>query len=456
MSWGEQRHDGETYGVLVEFEGPDAEKSREQLRNERDEWRNLFNQLISEFPEPIFAVDADRTLRYFNAAAEDAYNRAREEAIGTKGYQFFGTEGESEILAETVARTGETIWEQEFRKVPTPDGHLWNRSMAVHMEDLEGNTIGAVELTPIVTDIVKQRNGMQAAQETLSEEVRTAFADLREEAQSMAASSSQGSEIAVEQSETLDQIAGEIGTVSASVEEVASTAQQVEEESARAEERTVEGKAAAEEALDVMDSVERSAEAMESQVAELQSGIDEIDEIVDVIDDIANQTNMLALNASIEAARAGTAGEGFAVVADEVKSLAEESQANAGQIERMIDAIESTTAETVDSIRTTTEELSTAVDQTRTVTDNLDEIMDAVTRTSQGMADVADAMDDQATSTEEVASMIDEVAESADQLASEIETIAAANRSQSDLVGDIEQMVDELESSIASIGSGTQ
>jgi len=83
----------ETYATLVEAEGPDEEKSREQLRRERDEWRHLFDQLIAKFPEPIFAVDHERRLRYFNDAAEEAYDRSHEEAIGTPGHDFFDTEG---------------------------------------------------------------------------------------------------------------------------------------------------------------------------------------------------------------------------------------------------------------------------------------------------------------------------------------------------------------------------
>ncbi|MFC6976648.1 PAS domain-containing protein [Halomicroarcula sp. GCM10025709] len=136
------------YRDRVESDQPDDEKSADQLRRERDEWRHLFTQLIEGFPEPMFAVDDDRVLRYFNEAAATEYGRDRTEAIGTEGYEFFGTEGESEILAETVARTGETVREEEFRSVPTPDGRLWNRSMAVAMTDLHGDGIGAVERTP--------------------------------------------------------------------------------------------------------------------------------------------------------------------------------------------------------------------------------------------------------------------------------------------------------------------
>jgi len=455
MARGEHHTHKETYASLVESKKPDSEKTRAEFRRERDEWRHLFNQLIADFPEPIFAVDDQRRLRYFNESAEEAYGRSKNEAIGTKGYDFFGTEGESEILAETVARKGETIWEKEFRKVPTPDGHLWNRSMAVHVTNLDGETVGAVEMTPIVTDIVKQRNGMQDAQDKLSEEINEAITKLRTTAREVAAGSTESSDLARDQSETLDRIASEIANVSASVEEVASTAQQVEQQSSRAEQLADDGAASATAALEMMTDVTDSAEAMEQRMTALQGRINEIDSIVEVINNIADQTNMLALNASIEAARAGSgagnAGDGFAVVADEVKSLAEESKRHASRIEEMIREVEQTASETVESIQQTNGQLTDAVSQTETVSENLVAINDEVQQTAQGMEDVAAAMDDQATGTEAVAGLIDDVSTSAERLATEITTIAEANQHQSELVESIEKMVATLETEMAAL-----
>ncbi|MFC7137597.1 PAS domain-containing protein [Halobaculum litoreum] len=171
--------DDRTYQRTIEGTEPDEQKDRDRLRRERDEWRNLFTQLVEEFPEPILAVDDERVLRHFNGAAEEQYGRSQAEAIGTTGYEFFGTEGKSEILAETVARTGEAVREEEYRKVPTPDGDMWVRAIAVPMETLDGEVIGSVEMTPVVTDLVRQRERMTAAQRTVSEEVRAALQRLR-------------------------------------------------------------------------------------------------------------------------------------------------------------------------------------------------------------------------------------------------------------------------------------
>ncbi len=86
----------------------------------------------------------------------------------------------------------------------------------------------------------------------------------------------------------------------------------------------------------MMDEIEAAADGVTSDIQALNESIQEIDELVDIINDIADQTNLLALNASIEAARVGGAGDGFAVVADEVKSLANEPQERAVEIEAIV------------------------------------------------------------------------------------------------------------------------
>ncbi|WP_284014813.1 methyl-accepting chemotaxis protein [Halobaculum litoreum] len=445
--------DDRTYQRTIEGTEPDEQKDRDRLRRERDEWRNLFTQLVEEFPEPILAVDDERVLRHFNGAAEEQYGRSQAEAIGTTGYEFFGTEGKSEILAETVARTGEAVREEEYRKVPTPDGDMWVRAIAVPMETLDGEVIGSVEMTPVVTDLVRQRERMTAAQRTVSEEVRAALQRLRGSAESVADSSARSAAIANDQHGSMEAVVGDVADLSASIEEIAATAREVETTSARAEELALDGRSAAREAIDAMESVDAAGDEMASDVTALRERIAEINGIVEVIDGVAEQTNMLALNASIEAARAGAAGEGFAVVAEEIKDLANESREQAGEIEATVDDVQETTARTVDGIRETNEELSAGIERAEAVTEALSDIVEAVSRTAEGIADVARVTDDQATGTEQVATTVEEVATRAQELATEIDTIVDANREQSRLVEGIDESIGSLERELSAVSS---
>ena len=258
--------------------------------------------------------------------------------------------------------------------------------------------------------------------------------ELTDSARDVDTTSQRLSETADEQADAMGEVAGEVADMSATIEEIASTAEEVAATSTTAEELAADGQDAAEEAAEVMSDVDDAVATASSNIGGLQTKADDIGEIVDVIDKIADQTNMLALNASIEAARAGEAGDGFAVVADEIKSLAGESQSHATRIEETISEMQAETEETVDGLRTVTEQVDRGVEEVQTAMTKLENIVSAINETAQGIKEVSDATDDQAASTEEVASMVDEVSNSIDEMADDIESLAQLNAAQTEKI----------------------
>jgi len=281
-------------------------------------------------------------------------------------------------------------------------------------------------------------------QQEVADEVDTAVTEAEQTAEDIASSTEEISSVARSQAEATQEVSSEVADLSATVEEIASTADEVAQTSERGASLAADGREAAEEAIDTMERIDDTACDVADDVARLENRIDEIDEVVEVINGIAEQTNMLALNASIEAARAGEAGDGFAVVANEVKSLAEESQNHAADIEQMVAAIKDDVKETVQNLEETTEEVYQGKDAVENTVANLREIAVAVEEASQGIQEVSEATDDQAVSAERITNMIDELVDQADQVADEIESIAAANEQQANKVIDISQTVDRL------------
>jgi methyl-accepting chemotaxis protein len=119
--------------------------------------------------------------------------------------------------------------------------------------------------------------------------------------------------------------------------------------------------------------VMEASEARQS-IAELNETVDQISEIVDLIDDVANQTNVLALNASIESARTGENGDGFAVVADEIKQLAQETHDQTEEIEEFVSSVESDIDQTVENLETVNESISEAIGLSHGATSNFEKI----------------------------------------------------------------------------------
>ncbi|MCB1784414.1 MAG: HAMP domain-containing protein [Alphaproteobacteria bacterium] len=143
----------------------------------------------------------------------------------------------------------------------------------------------------------------------------------------------------------------------------------------------------------------RHAQESQKQIDSLQGAVDEIDSVIQAINDIAEQTNLLALNATIEAARAGEAGKGFAVVASEVKSLASQTQNMTDTITVKVNAIKNITCTTIEGMNSVIEQIDAVNDKTNAVATAMDsqngattEITDNIRKTATGTRDVSDGI----------------------------------------------------------------
>jgi methyl-accepting chemotaxis protein len=304
------------------------------------------------------------------------------------------------------------------------------RSFNRMLDDLEG-TVGEVH----------------AFADTVSERTVDTSADLDEVARASEEISDATGDISADaekQRDQLQRIVSEMSDLSATVEEIAASADSVAEVATRTADAGDDGQEAAVAALDRMDAIETQATETMAQLRELDDRMDRMGDIVATISDIAERTNLLALNASIEAAHSGEGAEGFAVVADEVKSLAEEAQAEAEDVQGIIDGVQTQTTTTVEGMRETTEEVADAVETVEDVIGSLDNIAELARETDEGMREISNATDQQAASTEETVSMVERIETTSEETATGATSVADAAQAQTDSLDEVAGRVDDL------------
>ena len=177
------------------------------------------------------------------------------------------------------------------------------------------------------------------------------------------------------------------------------------------------------------------------QIARLEGESEKISNIVSVIKDIADQTNLLALNAAIEAARAGEQGRGFAVVADEVRKLSERTAVSTGEIGKMVDAIQVSTREVVAQVGRGVTMVDEGVTHARQAGDTIGGLQEMAKKVSQLVAAVDEALREQASASNDVAKKVEDVAAQAEESTAIAKQTSSAANTMTQTARAMEQLV---------------
>ncbi len=264
---------------------------------------------------------------------------------------------------------------------------------------------------------------------------------LSSRADDLSSSADQIAENSKEQATQTDHAASSIEQMNSSFLDVAKNSSSTAESMKEASQLAMEGGKVVTETIEGMNVISRTVIESAETVGALGRRSEQIGEIIQVINDIAGQTNLLALNAAIEAARAGEQGRGFAVVADEVRKLAERTASSTNEISEMINGIQDDTGKAVTSMKSGTSEVKTGVQLANRAGDALKQIVSAVEGTTVMVDHIATASEEQLSTGHAISSSIESVAALSRETSESVRHSAEAATFLNEMAQEIKRMI---------------
>ncbi|MEJ1227152.1 methyl-accepting chemotaxis protein [Pseudomonas sp. CCNWLW56] len=398
--------------------------------NQVDELRALLNTELQNNSEAINAV-LGRLLEINNQQADD-FNQGAAQQYST-AFNW--------VVTLLVVATGLTLL---FAWLLT---NSITRPIANTLDAAE--EIAKGNLTrPIVVDGSDEAGRLLRAMSTMQEKLRdtlqrisgsaTQLASAAEELNSVTDESARG---LTQQNDEIEQAATAVNEMTSAVEEVARNAVSTSEASKNATTSAGDGRDLVQETVGAIERMSADVQSTATLIGNLADESRDIGKVLDVIRGLADQTNLLALNAAIEAARAGEAGRGFAVVADEVRALAHRTQQSTSEIERMIGSIQNGTEQAVDSMRNSTERAESTLNIARGAGMSLDTINAAILEINERNLVIASAAEEQAQVAREVDRNLVNIRDLSVQSATGANQTSAASAELSRLAVDLNSMV---------------
>jgi methyl-accepting chemotaxis protein len=313
------------------------------------------------------------------------------------------------------------------------------------IEEVAANNLDVADMEITSHDEVGKA-GM--ALNTMKNHLREIIQSIASTAEHVASASEEISSSATLQAQGAETQKDQAAQVATAMQEMASTVLQVSENSNKAAEASRqaaetarEGGSIVDETLEKMRTIAESVQGTAKKVEELGKSSDQIGRIAGVIDDIADQTNLLALNAAIEAARAGEQGRGFAVVADEVRKLAERTTTATKEIAQMIKNIQDETKVAVVAMEMGTKQVEEGVQSTTKAGASLKQIIHMSEQVGEMITHIATAATEQSSASEEVNNNMEQISKLVKESADGAKQSAQACQDLSGLALDLQKMV---------------
>jgi methyl-accepting chemotaxis protein len=314
------------------------------------------------------------------------------------------------------------------------------------------NTIAQGDLTARVEVTSNDETGqLMAAMQTMTNNLRSIISQVADTSNQVAAASSQLHETAEQIATSAEEVSAQAATVATASEEMAATSNSISDSchhaadsAGTASQAAVSGSGVVSSTIVGMERIAGRVHSSAQTVDALGERSDQIGAIVATIEDIADQTNLLALNAAIEAARAGEQGRGFAVVADEVRALAERTTKATREIGEMIKSIQNETKNAVVEMEQGVREVQQGSEDAARSGEALQEILAKINEVAMEVNQVATAAEEQTATTTEITNNIMMISQVVEQTATGSQQAVRAADNLSGLANDLKQIVSQF------------
>ena len=397
---------------------------------------------------PCVITDTDDRISFMNQRAVDIYNlkgRPEDYKGRLRGEAFFNDPDRMTNTKKVLLNNADIEDEPYTFTVGGRTRHVLVN--AARLLDVDGKLLGAFTLMTDVTESVRQREIIRVQNERIAQVAQAASvvsgrlagaaARLSEQIDATSRMAQEQDAASARSAGAMRAVAEEAGRVSASAGDTARTAESTRQEADEGV-RIVEG---------VTGGINRAAQetsVLAENMRELGQKAESISQVITLIEEVADQTNLLALNAAIEAARAGEAGRGFAVVADEVRKLAEKTMQATGQVTRAVEEIQ----QSVSGNGKTTEQMVNVMSESSRRAgqsgEALERIRQMAARTAEGMRAIASAADGQCETSREVSETVDRINALSDETARNMSASAEAVAELSRLARELDAIIEGM------------
>ncbi|MFV0347487.1 MAG: methyl-accepting chemotaxis protein [Halodesulfovibrio sp.] len=434
-------HSEDELGALSKNLGHMVEKLKTEL--------GFSKGILDGMTTPALVVDTNCRISFTNPALLKLVGRTGNPAdyVGQSVGEFMFNDARRETLSHQVlaARTSFVGHESTFTNRRGDAVTMVVDSSPIY--DLDGKLIGAFTICTDMTEVRRQQALVQEQNEMITHAAHAAgkvSEQVSSASEELSAQIQQSSAGADEQRKLTADSAAAMTEMNASVLEVAQNASLAAESASEAQRQAMEGARVVDTAVQRINTVAEQANMLKQEMGELGRQAQGIGQIITVIEDIADQTNLLALNAAIEAARAGEAGRGFAVVADEVRKLAEKTMSATREVVDFVGSIQDCAKRNV----TATDRAVTLVGESTELASQsghmLHTIVGMVESTADQVRAIATASEQQSAASEQISRSVEEIntisSETAQAMLESANAVADLARLAQELNGIIEEM----------------